>query len=49
MDYPGGVVRRLSFRGHRTGDMIQAGLAAVGSALLGSLATPRRGISMAKP
>ena len=34
-DYPGGVVRRLSFRDHRTGDMIQAGLAAVGPALLG--------------
>jgi len=34
-DYPGGVIRRLSFRGHRTGDMIQAGLAALGPILLG--------------
>jgi hypothetical protein len=34
-DYPGGIYRRLTFRGHRTGDMIQAGLAAVGPVLLG--------------
>jgi len=34
-DYPGGVVRRLSFRGHRTGDIIQAGLAGLGPVLLG--------------
>ena len=39
-DYPGGVIRRLSFRGHRTGDMIQAGLAAVGPILLGFAGDP---------
>jgi hypothetical protein len=33
--YPGGLVRKLSFRQHRTGDMIQAGLAAAGPALFG--------------
>jgi hypothetical protein len=34
-DYPGGLVRKLSFRDHRTGDIIQAGLAAAGPVLLG--------------
>ena len=34
-DYPGGVFRRLSFRGHRTGDIVQAALAAAGPVLLG--------------
>ena len=34
-DYPGGVWRKLSFRGHRTGDMVQAGLAGFGPALFG--------------
>ena len=34
-DYPGGVFRTLSFRGHRTGDIAQAALAAVGPVLLG--------------
>jgi len=34
-DYPGGLVRTLSFREHRTGDIIQAGLAAVGPVLFG--------------
>lgn len=34
-DYPGGVYRRLSFRTHRTGDVVQAGLAAIGPVLLG--------------
>ena len=34
-NYPGGVVRTLSFRGHRTGDMLQAGLAGLGPMLLG--------------
>ncbi len=34
-DYPGGVVRKLSFKAHRTGDIIQASLAAVGPVLLG--------------
>jgi len=39
-DYPGGVVRKLSFRGHRTGDIIQAGLAAAGPVLLGFAGDP---------
>lgn len=34
-DYPGGVVRKLSFRGHRRGDIIQATLAALGPMLFG--------------
>ena len=34
-DYPGGVFRTLSFRGHRTMDWIQAGIAAFGPAMLG--------------
>jgi hypothetical protein len=34
-DYPGGVFRVLSFRGHRTGDIIQAALAGFGPALFG--------------
>jgi hypothetical protein len=34
-DYPGGVLPILSFRGHRTGDMIQAALAGAGPALFG--------------
>ena len=34
-DYPGGVYRRLSFRGHRTGDIVQAALAGLGPVLLG--------------
>jgi hypothetical protein len=34
-DYPGGVFRVLSFRGHRTGDVIQAALAGLGPALFG--------------
>ena len=39
-DYPGGVYRRISFRGHRTGDMLQAGLAGVGPLLFGFAGTP---------
>ena len=39
-NYPGGVVRMLSFRGHRTGDMIQAGLAGIGPLLFGFADTP---------
>jgi hypothetical protein len=34
-DYPGGVVRVLPFRGHRTGDVLQAAFAAIGPALFG--------------
>jgi hypothetical protein len=34
-DYPGGVFRTLSFKAHRTGDMIQAALAGLGPVLLG--------------
>jgi hypothetical protein len=34
-DYPGGVKRVLSFRGHRTGDIIQGALAGLGPVLLG--------------
>jgi hypothetical protein len=34
-DYPGGVFRKISFRGHRTGDIMQAALAGFGPVLLG--------------
>jgi hypothetical protein len=34
-DYPGGVVRKLSFKAHRTGDIVQASLAGLGPVLLG--------------
>jgi hypothetical protein len=34
-DYPGGVMRRLSFRAHRTGDIAQAALAGLGPILFG--------------
>jgi hypothetical protein len=34
-DYPGGVFRTLSFRGHRTGDIVQAALAGLGPVLFG--------------
>jgi hypothetical protein len=34
-DYPGGVFRTLSFRGHRTGDIVQAALAGLGPILFG--------------
>lgn len=34
-DYPGGVWRKLSFKGHRTGDICQAALAALGPVLFG--------------
>jgi hypothetical protein len=34
-DYPGGVLRTISFRGHRTGDILQAALAGIGPMLLG--------------
>jgi hypothetical protein len=34
-NYPGGVFRILSFRTHRTGDMVQAALAGLGPMLFG--------------
>jgi hypothetical protein len=34
-DYPGGLYPALSFRGHRTADIMQAALAGAGPALLG--------------
>ena len=34
-DYPGGVFRTLSFRTHRTGDIVQAALAGLGPILMG--------------
>ncbi len=32
---PGGVFRKISFRGHRTGDIIQAALAGLGPLVMG--------------
>ena len=34
-NYPGGVFKTVSFKGHRTMDWIQAGLAALGPVMLG--------------
>ena len=34
-NYPGGVYRKLSFKTHRTGDIVQAALAGFGPALFG--------------
>jgi hypothetical protein len=34
-NYPGGISRRLSFKTHRTGDIVQAALAGFGPALFG--------------
>ena len=34
-DYPGGIVRVLPFRGHRTGDVLQAAFAGLGPVLFG--------------
>jgi hypothetical protein len=34
-DYPGGIWRKLSFKGHRTGDIVQAALAGIGPVLFG--------------
>ncbi len=39
-DYPGGLYRTLSFRTHRTGDVLQAILAGVGPALFGFAKDP---------
>lgn len=39
-DYPGGVFRTISFRGHRTGDIGQALLAGLGPLLFGFAGDP---------
>jgi hypothetical protein len=39
-DYPGGVFRKLSFKAHRTGDIVQAALAGFGPALFGFARDP---------
>ena len=39
-DYPGGVWKKLSFRAHRTGDIVQAALAGFGPILLGFAEDP---------
>jgi hypothetical protein len=39
-DYPGGLFRTMSFRTHRTMDIIQAGMAAAGPAVLGFAGDP---------
>jgi hypothetical protein len=39
-DYPGGVIRKLSFRTHGMVDAIQASMSALGPALFGFAGTP---------
>src|SRR5215218_8444077 len=39
-DYPGGLYRTLSFRTHRTGDMLQAAVAGLGPTLMGFAGDP---------
>jgi len=39
-DYPGGLIRTLSFKAHRTGDIVQALLAGLGPLLFGFADTP---------
>ncbi len=39
-DYPGGVFRTLTFREHRTGDIVQAALAGLGPLLFGFARDP---------
>lgn|SRR5688572_16181595 len=39
-DYPGGLFRKISFKGHRTGDIVQAGLAGLGPVLFGFARDP---------
>jgi len=39
-NYPGGVYKRLSFKGHRTGDIVQAALAGLGPAMFGFATDP---------
>ena len=40
MNYPGGVYRVISFKGHRTGDIAQAALAGLGPMLFGFAGEP---------
>jgi len=42
-DYPGGVIRTLSFKAHRTGDIIQGLLAGLGPFLFGFADQPEAG------
>jgi hypothetical protein len=39
-NYPGGVYRRLSFKTHRSGDIVQAALAGLGPVLFGFARDP---------
>jgi hypothetical protein len=39
-DYPGGLFRTISFKTHRTMDIIQAGMSAAGPSLLGFAGDP---------
>jgi hypothetical protein len=39
-DYPGGLFRKISFKGHRTGDIVQAALAGLGPVLFGFARDP---------
>jgi hypothetical protein len=39
-DYPGGLFRKISFKGHRSGDIVQAGLAGLGPVLFGFARDP---------
>jgi hypothetical protein len=42
-DYPGGLYRTLSFKAHRTGDIVQAALAGLGPLLFGFADEPEAG------
>lgn len=39
-DYPGGLFRTISFKGHRNGDIVQAALAGLGPVLFGFAREP---------
>ena len=39
-DYPGGLFRRISFKGHRNGDIVQTALAGLGPVLFGFARDP---------
>ena len=39
-NYPGGVYKTLSFKGHRNGDIVQAALAGLGPAMFGFAKDP---------
>jgi hypothetical protein len=47
-DYPGGLFRVLPFRGHRTGDIVQAAFAGLGPALFGFAGDPEAGFFYAQ-